>query len=100
MVDVTVDGIKVNFSQVEAGSQQILATAKQIDQLLDDLHGQIQSLEQEWTGSTGSDFQNAKHTWETSAHDLQQTLDKIGMAVSAAHQAYLDTEAKNSAAWQ
>lgn len=99
MVDVTVDGIKVNFSQVEQGSQQIIATAKQIDELLDSLHTQIQNLEQEWTGGTGEDFQNAKRQWETSAQDLQQTLSKIGAAVSAAHQAYLDTEAKNASAW-
>jgi 6 kDa early secretory antigenic target len=94
------DGIKVNFAQVEGASQQISATASQIEELLSTQHSQIQNLEQEWTGSTGSDFQNAKSKWETAANDLQQTLAKIGAAVSAAHEAYLQTESKNASAWQ
>ncbi len=91
--------IKVDFGSVEAGAQQITATATQIDQLLDDLHSQIQNLEQIWEGSAGSGFQSTKHTWEQSAHDLQQVLASIGAAVNSAHEAYLQTEAQNSAAW-
>ena len=92
-------GIKVNFAQVQAGAEQITATATQIDQLIDDLHNQIQDLEHIWEGSAGGDFQHTKQTWETSAHDLQQTLAKIGAAVHSAHEAYLQTEANNSASW-
>jgi WXG100 family type VII secretion target len=99
MVDVSVDGITVDFNQIEAGSQQIISTARSIDELLDNLHGQIQNLDQIWQGSTSSDYQATKNKWETAAHDLQATLGKIGAAVSAAHQAYLETESKNSAAW-
>lgn len=92
-------GIKVDFGQVQAGAEQITATATQIDQLIDDLHTQIQDLEHMWSGSAGGDFQSTKQKWETSAHDLQATLAKIGAAVHSAHEAYLSTEAKNSASW-
>ena len=96
---MTNPSIKVDFGQIEAGSQQITATATQIDQLLDDLHNQIQDLENIWQGSTSGDFQNTKHKWEQSAHDLQQVLASIGAAVNSAHEAYLQTEATNSASW-
>lgn len=92
-------GIKVDFGELGNAGSQIDSMARQVDQELDDLHKQIQHLEDIWEGSSATGFQETKHKWETSAHDLQQTLAKIGAAVNVAHENYLQTESKNSARW-
>jgi WXG100 family type VII secretion target len=91
--------IKVDFGAVADASGQIDSMAKQIDQELDDLHRQIQNLEQIWQGASASGFQQTKMQWESSAQDLQQTLARIGAAVGVAHENYLQTEQRNSARW-
>ncbi|MGH3504306.1 MAG: WXG100 family type VII secretion target [Nocardioidaceae bacterium] len=93
------DPIKVDFGAVQEASGQIDGLSKKIDQELDDLHRQIANLEQIWQGSSSEGFQQQKHQWESSAHDLQQTLARIGAAVGVAHENYLQTESKNSNRW-
>lgn len=96
---MTGPSIKVDFAQIEQGAQQISSTAQAIDQLLQDLAQQIRDLETIWEGSAGSGFQQTKTQWNTSAQDLQQVLASIGTAVSAAQQAYVETEGQNAKSW-
>jgi len=96
---MTGPSIKVDFAQIEQGAQQISSTAQQIDQLLSDLAQQIKDLDTIWEGSTSADYQNIKNKWNQSAQDLQQVLASIGAAVSAAQQAYVQTEGQNAKSW-
>lgn len=91
--------IGVDFGAISGAAGDIDSQAKQIDQQLDDLHRQIQQLEEIWQGSAGEGFQNTKRQWMNSAKDLQQTLASIGSAVNLAHENYMQTEAKNAGRW-
>ncbi|HEY4457093.1 MAG TPA: WXG100 family type VII secretion target [Pseudonocardiaceae bacterium] len=91
--------IAVSFGELEALGGQIQSTATQIESELDSLRSQIANVDQIWEGSTASGYQATKQKWFQAADDLRQVLNAIGAAVSAAEQAYAQTEQKNASAW-
>lgn len=93
------DSISVSFGELEALGGQIQTTSNQIESELDSLRQQISNLQNLWEGDAGTGFQATKATWFQSADDLRQVLAAIGSAVSAAEQAYRQTETKNAGAW-
>ena len=93
------DSIQVSFGELEALGGQIQSTASQIESELDSLRTQISNLDQLWDGSAASGYQATKAKWFQAADDLRQVLAAIGSAISAAEQAYNQTEQKNASAW-
>jgi WXG100 family type VII secretion target len=93
------DSVKVDFAAISNLGSTIDTQVHQIESELEDLKSQIANLEQIWQGSAGSGFQNAKKDWLQSSTELNGVLARIATAVHAAHDAYSQTESKNSAAW-
>jgi WXG100 family type VII secretion target len=93
------DSVAVDFAAVSNLGGTIDTQVSQIESELDDLKSQINNLQELWQGSAGSGFQQAKNNWMQSSADLNQVLSRIATAVHAAHDAYSQTESKNSAAW-
>ncbi|HEY3750246.1 MAG TPA: WXG100 family type VII secretion target [Pseudonocardiaceae bacterium] len=93
------DTIAVNFGAVSNLASQVDSQVKQIEGQLETLKAAIQKLAQEWQGGANEAFQAVQNNWNQSADDLNQVLAKIATAVHAAHDAYQQTESKNTSTW-
>ena len=93
------EGVKVDFGQVTSLAMSIDGQAKNIDQQINDLKGQIAQLDTIWQGSASSGYQTTKNNWMQAAGDMQSTLAKIATAVHAASDSYSQTEAGNAKLW-
>ncbi|HJP78847.1 MAG TPA: WXG100 family type VII secretion target [Pseudonocardiaceae bacterium] len=93
------DEIAVSFGELEALGGQISSTSQQIEGELDSLKSQISNLDNLWQGAASGGYQATKAKWFQAADDLRQVLAAIGSAISAAEQAYSQTEQKNASAW-
>jgi WXG100 family type VII secretion target len=93
------DTIRVDFGAVSNLASQIDSQVHQIEGELETLKSAIQKLAQEWQGGANEAFQAVQNNWNQSADDLTQVLNRIATAVHAAHDAYQQTESKNTSAW-
>lgn len=93
------DMIQVSFGAIDALGGHIDGQVKQVEGQLDDLRQAIQKLAQSWTGGTQEAFQAVQNSWNQSAEDLKTVLNRIAVAVHAAHDAYQQTETKNAGVW-
>jgi len=93
------DGIKVTFGAIDNLASHIDGQVKAIETQIEDLRSSINKLAQTWTGATEESFRQVHTNWNTSADDLNSTLNRIALAVHQAHDSYLQTENKNASVW-
>ncbi len=90
--------ISVNYAQMESAYQQMQSIAGRMDGRLADLRSKLQRIT--WVGADAEAYSAAQAQWDRSAADLNQVLNEIGLAVSAAHQNYQSTEQANAGLWR
>jgi WXG100 family type VII secretion target len=93
------DQIAVDFGAISNLASGIDGQVKQIESQLDQLKTAIAKLAQEWQGGAEAAFHGVQQNWNNSADDLHQVLNRIALAVHAAHDAYHETETKNTNVW-
>ena len=93
------DTIKVDFGAISNLAGQVDAQVHQIESQLETLKSAIQKLGMEWEGSANESFKAVQNNWNQSADDLNQVLARIATAVHAAHDAYQNTEQRNTSTW-
>ncbi|MFP5019845.1 WXG100 family type VII secretion target [Pseudonocardia phyllosphaerae] len=92
--------IKVTFSALDGARADVAATAGRIRTQLEDLRRYLAPMVGTWTGQAAADYQAVQQRWDTSAAGLNDTLDRIGVALGRAHDAYRATEQANAARWR
>ncbi|HEX4700553.1 MAG TPA: WXG100 family type VII secretion target [Pseudonocardiaceae bacterium] len=93
------DNIQVDFGAISNLAGGIDSQVKQIEGQLEQLKAAIQKLGTEWEGGANAAFAGVQQNWNNSADDLHQVLNRIALAVHAAHDAYHETEQKNTSVW-
>ncbi|HEY3610496.1 MAG TPA: WXG100 family type VII secretion target [Pseudonocardiaceae bacterium] len=93
------ESIKVDFGAISNLAGQIDSQVSQIEGQLEQLRAGIQKLAAEWDGGAHESFQAVQRNWNTSADDLHQVLNRIALAVHAAHDSYRQTETSNTNVW-
>jgi 6 kDa early secretory antigenic target len=93
------DAIKVNFGAISSLGSSIDGQVRAIEAQLDDLKSAIQKLATMWEGGANEAFTAVQQNWNSSATDLTGVLNRIATAVHAAHDAYQETEQKNTSTW-
>ena len=91
--------MKVTFGSLESLADDIKARVTGIEGKLDELDGQIKTLEGLWEGSANEGFIATKNEWYTAAHHLRGVLGKIETAVRLSTDGYRDAEDKNTKRW-
>lgn len=91
--------IKVTFGAIDQLAVSIDGQVRQIETQLEDLRSAITKLAQSWTGAANESFQGVQRNWNQSADDLNNVLNRIAVAVHAAHDAYQHTEQQNTNVW-
>ncbi|HEX4724031.1 MAG TPA: WXG100 family type VII secretion target [Pseudonocardiaceae bacterium] len=93
------DQIQVSFGAIDQLAGTVDSQVKQIEAQLEDLRQAIQKLGTTWTGASDEAFQAVQTNWNQSATDLNGVLNRIAVAVHAAHDSYVSTENKNTSVW-
>ncbi|WP_316529222.1 WXG100 family type VII secretion target [Kitasatospora brasiliensis] len=93
------DQILVNFQTVHTAAEEVKASAARIDQMLNDLKGNVTRIASSWQGAAQQGYQAHQAIWDSKAADLQQTCSKIAGSLEQAAQSYKATEDSNSKLW-
>jgi WXG100 family type VII secretion target len=93
------DNIKVTFGAIDSLATNIDGQVRQIESQLEELRSAITKLAQTWQGGAQESFQAVQNRWNQSADDLTNVLNRIGVAVHTAHDAYQHTEQQNTSVW-
>ncbi|MEY4275998.1 MAG: hypothetical protein RIS26_461 [Actinomycetota bacterium] len=86
---------RVDSEQVLAANQNIQATIGKLQQEVNLLHSQLQSLDSSWQGAAANSFQELVRRWKTTATTVEGQLGEIGRALAQAAQQYQDIEQAN-----
>lgn len=85
--------IKVTSEELASTSAQLTAGSQEIESQLASMHNLVQSLvDADWQGAASASFQALYQEWNTSAANLQQSLDGIAKLLASAGAAYAQTE--------
>jgi WXG100 family type VII secretion target len=90
----------VTFQSLQDGASQVAKTASNFDSQLNDVKSVVANVAQTWTGSAADGYNQTMQQWNAAQNDLNETLQKIGRALSAAEQAYSQTESSNASLWK
>ncbi len=91
--------IKVTFSALAAAQSDVKATAGRIHTQLEDLRRYLAPMVATWTGQAAEGYQATQRKWDTSAADLTQVLEQIGVGLGRANNEYQVTEQRNAGLW-
>lgn len=91
------NAMKYTFGQMEALSEDIKARGTNVEGVLADLQGQINSLSQSWDGEARTLYMAQKAKWEESADSMRQTIARIATAVATTTADARTTEGQNAA---
>lgn len=92
--------IKVTFGALEGAQADVAAAAGRIRTQLEDLKRYLAPMVGTWTGQAAADYQAVQQKWDASAAGLNDTLNRIGVALGQANEAYRRTEQANAARWR
>ncbi|GAB3073145.1 WXG100 family type VII secretion target [Nocardioides zeae] len=81
-------GIRVNHGSLEAASQDLVSTARDIEGRLDQLESELSPLRSEWEGQAQQAYLTAKAQWDTAIAEMIALLESTGNAVQASNQEY------------
>lgn len=89
----------VNFGSLDAGSQGIMATYRQLQSTLENLESQLQPMVSSWTGDAREAYFQQKKKWDDASAALAAILSQMGNAVDSANTNYKAAESTNMGRW-
>jgi WXG100 family type VII secretion target len=86
------DHIQVNLGDLQAASSQFNAKAAELEQLLQQVQNQIESLSSTWQGRAAADFASLMAKWTTDVHGIHDVLGTVSQHLSQAASGYQDAD--------
>jgi WXG100 family type VII secretion target len=86
------DHIQVNLGELQAASSKFNANASELEQLLQRVQGQIESLSSTWQGRAAADFGSLMTKWTTDVHGIHEVLATVSQHLSQAASGYQDAD--------
>jgi early secretory antigenic target protein ESAT-6 len=88
---------QVDAEQIRAGSALTARTVETIRSEVAALHGHLTAMQGAWVGTASTAFADVLTAWNTTAVQVNSSLDQIMQALSVAATQYADTELANTA---
>lgn len=85
----------VDSEQVLAANSTIQATITRLQTEVDNLHANLQGLQNSWQGVAANSFQELVGKWRITATTVQQQLGEVSNALSFAAKQYSEIEQAN-----
>lgn len=87
------DHIQVNIGDLQTASSQFNGKAAELEQLLQQVQNQIESLSSTWQGRAASDFVSLMAKWTTDVQGIRDVLGTVSQHLSQAASGYQETDA-------
>lgn len=85
----------VDSEQVLAANGMVQNTINRLQNDVDSLHAQLTGLNSSWQGQAANSFQELAARWRTTATLVQNQLAELGQALTLAANQYAEIEAAN-----
>ncbi len=86
----------VDAAQVLAANSNIQSTIGRLRGEIDNLHAQLQGLQNSWQGVAANSFQELVSRWRVTESTVSDQLGQIGQALAHAATQYSDVESANT----
>jgi WXG100 family type VII secretion target len=86
------DHIQVNIGDLQTASSQFNGKAAELEQLLQQVQNQIESLSSTWQGRAAADFVSLMAKWTTDVHGIHDVLGTISQHLNQAASGYQETD--------
>lgn len=90
------DGINVQHGRLDAGAQDVMTAAKDIQSRLDQLEGDLKPLATDWTGSAREAYVQAKARWDQAIADMILLLQDTGASVDSSNAEYMAADKRGA----
>jgi WXG100 family type VII secretion target len=87
------DHIQVNIGDLQAVSSQFNAKAAELEQLLQQVQNQIESVSSTWQGRAAADFMSLMAKWTTDVQGIHDVLGTVSQHLNQAASGYQETDA-------
>lgn len=91
--------VHVDFGALSGGSDQIMASYRQLQSALETLEGQLAPMVATWNGQAREAYFTQKTKWESASIAMADILKSMGQAVADAHTNYSAAEQSNAKMW-
>ncbi|MFC7432476.1 MULTISPECIES: WXG100 family type VII secretion target [unclassified Agrococcus] len=85
----------VDSDAIDAARAAAHATVGRIQTDCAALHGQLQALQDSWSGGASAAFQGCATDWRATQQRVEESLRQITIALQTASQQYTDVESAN-----
>jgi len=86
----------VDSDAIDAARAAAHATVGRIQTDVAGLHGQLQALQESWSGGASAAFQTATGDWRSTQQHVEEGLRQITLALQTAGRQYADVEMANT----
>lgn len=91
--------IKVTFATLEQVRASVAGTKAKLDAQLGDLRRDLAPMVATWEGQAATDYAERQRQWDAAAAEIGSVLDRIGLALGAAAENYVQVEQANARRW-
>lgn len=91
------DGLLVNHAALEAAAGQLLSTASQIDDRLNQLESELDALRSGWTGDAQGSYLVAKRRWDAAIAEVIAVLREASALVTQSNSEYRAADLRGAA---
>jgi early secretory antigenic target protein ESAT-6 len=91
--------IDATFDELSELVKTVNRAGTRIEELLDDLAGQLRSLTEKWTGSASEGFQATLSQWFKAADDLRDTVRRFEKILNTTQANYRNALVTNTRMW-
>lgn len=83
---------EANFGVLSSSAENFAIVAGTMRKELDELESSLQSKLSQWKGDAQSAYWQYKKQWDAAAADMQNVVQKLGLAIGTAHDNYSAAE--------
>lgn len=81
-----------NFGTLSSSAENFAIVAGTMRKELDELEGSLQSKLAQWDGAARQAYWECKKQWDAAAADMQNVIQKLGLAIGTANDNYQQAE--------
>lgn len=89
--------VGANFAQLGGTTEHLVASVTRMNTALADLKSYLAPMVSTWEGDASVQYQALQQKWDTSAAELNATLQRIGAALGDTNDQFQATERANAA---
>ena len=98
--DGRLDGLRVDHGALDTAAVGMKRIVAAIEQVLDDLAGDLRPLLDQWDGETKLAFYECERSWSLAMTELKDVLDSTHTAIAQSNDEFRSVDLRNAATFE